>query len=196
MAATSGSIRRCSTIIRLRPDRRDRPPPRDLAPFFSSSRWRGRAPPSPRRATASTRWSIRTGRTPPIPGTRLRIASNRTTTRLCQMVLETWTTFPESGLTVASRVWTRVRRRRRSSATVASPMDSRLCTWNETRSCPGRVATATTAPQGKPFFSFLFYRPKICLEQTSCRIERVRILVEIRSTGEARLNWILYVAII
>lgn len=132
MAGTSGSIsgiiRRCSTIIRLRRDRRDRPPRRDPAPFFSSSRWRGPAPLSPRRATASTRWNIRTGRTPPIPGTRLRIASNRTTTRLCQMVLETWTTFPESGLTVASRVWTRVRRRRRSSATVASPMDSRLCT--------------------------------------------------------------------
>lgn len=102
-----------STITHHRRGHRGRPPPQGLALYCNSNPQKGPVPHCHRPVTASIRWSILIDQTPLILRTRRQTASSRTMTRFYQTVLETsQITFPELDLTVASKVWTLVKRKR------------------------------------------------------------------------------------
>lgn len=139
VVATTAPIIIITTIIisRLRPmtsirHRQGPPgplPPLDRARCYSLNPWRGPALPCHLPATASTPWSIRTGRILPIRRMIRPIAWNRTAIGCYRTVLPAhWRIISRgSDPIAASKAWTRARRTR-ASAKRPCRMVSRLCT--------------------------------------------------------------------
>lgn len=145
--------------------RRRRGPPGPLlppgrAPCCSSSRWRGPAPLYRHPATASTRWSTPTGRTPLILRTIHLTAWNRTTRGCCptDSPAAYLVIFLGSGLIAASRASTRARRTM-ASVRPPCPMVSRLCTRRGSPIC--RTSAGTINAQGRLVLSFTSSRTMI-----------------------------------